>query len=118
MGCHGLTGGCCRARPAPVFAVCVGVKWIQLVSLCSQNERKGREGENRGCSPQSVPAEQRSSVGLSAAAEPVSVELGDGLIRLGVIVQLRLHTGAGRHRGVEVERKRTPKRPQRRKGGR
>ncbi|KAE8295861.1 hypothetical protein D5F01_LYC04597 [Larimichthys crocea] len=45
-----------------------------------------------GGSPQSVPAEQRSLVGLSKAAEPVS----DGL-----------RTGAGRHRGVEVERTRT-----------
>lgn len=37
--------------------------------------------------------------------------LGGGrnaLIRFGDIVQLRLHRGPGRQRGVEVEKKRTP----------
>lgn len=38
-------------------------------------------------------------------------------MRVWAIVQQRLDTGTGRHRGAEVERKRTPKRPQRRRGG-
>ncbi|KAI9538021.1 hypothetical protein NQZ68_019362 [Dissostichus eleginoides] len=52
-----------------------------------------RTGDVQRGSPQSVPAEQRSLVGLSEAAERMSVGLERRLVRVWVIVRLRLHRG-------------------------
>lgn len=95
---HGWT------RPVTGFAVCVGglrgcrvEQASQLASLLSQVYREGRAGGVRRASPQSVPAERSSLVGLSAAAEAGVGRRADCGWWV-VVTEVSLQTGTGRHR--------------------
>lgn len=70
------------------------------------------DGENRICPPGFAAVSARRAALLVRIVRSSRAGVRGarrGLIRVGVIVQLRLHTGTGRHSGIEVEKKRTPK---------
>jgi len=85
----------------------------QLASFSSQTEKKwgDRVGENQRCPPGFPAVSARRAALFGRIVRSSRAGAGGGrseLIRVGGIVQRRLHTGAGRQRGVEVEKKRTP----------
>lgn len=123
-GTSWMLAGCRGQIRKNGFADCVGgVKWERgrrkLASLCGQAERnKGvggwvRSGDGDGREPGLPTGDRRSRSPPSSAPRSDCQQQQQQQQRRcrwspEVIVQLRLHTGTGRHRGVEVEKKRTP----------